>query len=96
MALLAVFQFTQQSGQVEVIDGDTIRVEGERIRIHGIDAPEAKQSCRRDNAAWACGKEASRFMRELVGREKVSCEALDKDRYDRTIGRCWVSEASGR
>lgn len=93
LTLLAVFLAVQQSGQVRVIDGDTIDVEGVRVRIHGIDAPEAKQSCRRANGAWACGRDASSYMRELVQGEKVSCEALDKDRYGRTIGRCWANGA---
>jgi len=31
-----------------VIDGDTIEVHGQRIRIHGIDAPESRQLCRLD------------------------------------------------
>jgi endonuclease YncB( thermonuclease family) len=30
-------------GPASVIDGDTIVVAGERIRLHGIDAPELEQ-----------------------------------------------------
>ncbi len=33
------------TGKPRVVDGDTIEVAGERIRLHGIDAPEAKQTC---------------------------------------------------
>ena len=32
-------------GQAQVVDGDTLQVAGERVRLHGIDAPESRQSC---------------------------------------------------
>ncbi len=43
------------SGPARVVDGDTLFVAGERIRLHGIDAPEKDQTCSIDGRDWACG-----------------------------------------
>ena len=50
--------FTNElAGDVQVIDGDTIKIAGLTYRINGIDAPEAGQSCATQGGAWNCGKE---------------------------------------
>ena len=42
------------AGTASVIDGDTIEVHGQRIRLHGIDAPESRHLCRLDSKPWQC------------------------------------------
>jgi endonuclease YncB( thermonuclease family) len=42
---------------IRVTDGDTIRIGDRRIRLYGIDAPEIKQICLKDNLEWKCGIE---------------------------------------
>ena len=41
------------SGKASVTDGDTLKVGPERIRLHGIDAPESAQCCRASGKIWA-------------------------------------------
>ncbi len=47
LTLLPTLALADVTGPARVIDGDTIEVAGERIRLHGIDAPKGKQRCRR-------------------------------------------------
>ena len=41
------------SGKASVTDGDTLRIGSERIRLHGIGAPESAQRCRAGGKTWA-------------------------------------------
>ncbi len=87
---LPVPAFADITGHPRVIDGDTIEIAGQRIRLHGIDAPERHQLCRRDGERWQCGKEATSALKELIGNRPESCEELDRDRYRRIVAKCAV------
>lgn len=78
-------------GEVYVADGDTIEMDGERIRLWGIDAPELAQSCEREEGSFTCGKTAKLALTELIGSGKVLCEPKGKDRYRRTVAVCRVN-----
>ncbi len=78
------------TGRPRVIDGDTLEVAGQRIRLHGIDAPESRQLCRKDGAPWRCGEDATSALRALLGNRPVSCEELDRDRCRRVVTKCAV------
>ncbi len=75
-----------------MIDGDTVEIRGWRIRLHGIDAPESRQLCRRNGKPWQCGKDAANALARKIARRPVRCEDLGRDRYDRIIGRCTVAD----
>src|ERR1051325_3472732 len=63
-----------------VIDGDTFDLNGERIRLFGIDAPEKKQPG---------GAEATAELRRLMRRDPV-CKEVHRDRYERTVSLCAI------
>jgi endonuclease YncB( thermonuclease family) len=77
------------AGRAAVVDGDTIRLGGERIRLLGIDAPEIAQDCTNgEGVPWACGAGARTMMRQLLGQGPVTCRAQGHDRYGRVLARC--------
>lgn len=75
-------------GRASVIDGDTIEIRGERIRLYGIDAPESDQLCQRQGKPYRCGQAAALALADQIDDAPVMCERLDTDRYKRMIGRC--------
>ena len=76
------------SGTATVTDGDSLEMDGTRIRLNAIDAPEAAQTCGRPTAIWKCGEVATRKLRELVGALPIVCEKTDTDSYGRTVAVC--------
>ena len=77
--------------ETRILDADTIDLAGDRVRLHGIDAPETRQACLLpDGREWRCGVAATDALAAYIAGRPVTCNALDIDRYGRTIGRCYV------
>lgn len=83
------------TGRATVFDADTIGVEGSRIRLHGIDAPEYTQQCvDAREQIYSCGKMAARALRKFIGAAPVTCQPRAIDRYGRMVARCFVRDES--
>lgn len=76
------------AGNARVVDGDSIVIGGERVRLAGIDAPELAQTCMRDGTGYACGRDARMALECLVAGGEVSCRHHERDRYGRVLGYC--------
>ncbi len=95
-----LFCSTSFADSLKVIDGDSIKINGERIRFGGIDAPETnylgkKQPCYLNEVKIFCGKLSTEKLKEKIGNNSVFCEReKNKDRYGRTVAECFVNGES--
>jgi endonuclease YncB( thermonuclease family) len=86
---------TASKAQLRVIDGDTIYMGEKKYRFSGIDTPEMKQTCKKDDQLIYCGKIAQRVLKEKIGTQEVKCIEEDKpDKYRRILAECFVGNES--
>lgn len=80
------------AADVKVTDGDSLVIQGRRIRLQGIDAPEYNQTCGdKKGFDYPCGKKALEFMRRLVKGKNVSCKKIATDIYKRDLSECFAN-----
>ena len=82
------------ANNLKVVDGDTIILNGEKIRFSGIDTPELKQTCQKDNHEVACGVTAKMMLVKKIGNNTPECISEGNDIYKRTLAECFVNGKS--
>lgn len=75
-------------GSAKIIDGDTVIVGGEAVRLHGIDALEESQTCKRGGEMWQCGSQAKALLASLIDGRSLTCTQRDRDIYGRLVASC--------
>ena len=85
---------TSSANSLKIIDGDTIILNGEKIRFVGIDTPELKQTCLKDNEEVKCGMRAKMLLVKKIGKNIPMCIGEKKDFYKRTLAECFVNGKS--
>ena len=89
-----LFSDPSLANNLKVIDGDTIVLNGEKIRFSGIDTPELKQTCLKDNEKVGCGMFAKKLLVKKIGSSTPICIGKKKDFYKRTLAECFVKGES--
>ena len=86
------------TGYAKIIDGDTIKINSKKIRLHGIDAPEKKQVCKKPyitivffsfSKNYLCGQVSTDKLTKKINNQIIKCKIKNVDRYNRLIGECY-------
>jgi len=86
-----IVQAYDLKGRPRIVDGDTIEIGGTKIRLHGIDAPENKQTCQKfDGSEYRCGEMATFALAEIIETHWITCKGETLDRYKRRIATCYA------
>ena len=94
-SLIFFLIFNQVKSQdLRVVDGDTIHLNGEKIRFTGIDTPELKQTCINQGIIDPCGVTAKEILIDKISDNEVECISEGKDQYKRTLAECFVNNES--
>ena len=92
--LVLMFCNTSFADSLRVVDGDTIVLNGEKIRFSGIDTPELKQTCLQGDQEVGCGMTAKMLLVKKIGYNTPECISEGKDAYKRTLAECFVNGES--
>ena len=92
--LVLIFCNVSFADNLKVIDGDTIVLNGEKIRFAGIDAPEYKQDCINGDLLIYCGMFSKVLLTKKIGNETPKCISEGKDFFGRTLAECFVNGES--
>ena len=95
ISIISIFIFNYLKPQdIKVVDGDTIHLNGEKIRFNGIDTPELKQICVKNNVKDYCGITAKEILLEKIANNKIKCISEGRDRYKRILAECFIKDES--
>jgi endonuclease YncB( thermonuclease family) len=89
LALLGLLPPGEIRGSAVAVDGDSLLVSGDRVRLYAIDAPELDQPCRNGGP---CGQRARAHLAEIIAGHALLCEKRDTDRYGREVAQCVIVE----
>lgn len=80
-------------GTARVVNADTLLIQGKYLKLFGVDAPEANQTCaNKQGRSYPCGKEAALWLRNWVSNYEVDCRILKQDSKGNMIGTCALGE----
>jgi endonuclease YncB( thermonuclease family) len=68
--------------------GDTIRLNGENWRLHGIDLPDHNQVC---GDGWRAGEVSRAAIQQLTEGARLECRNTAKDQFSRPVATCRVN-----
>lgn len=73
-----------------VVDGDTLWLRGEKIRLQGFDTPETTTNICGGQREVQLGRNATQRLIQLLNSGKVTFQRNGEDRYGRTLADFYV------
>ena len=92
--LLIATNLNAEEKTLNVIGGDTIKINNIKYRFSGIDTPEINQTCKKDEEIIYCGIIAKKKLIEKIGSHVPNCIAESTDIYNRIIAECFINNES--
>ncbi|MCK5297037.1 MAG: thermonuclease family protein [Alphaproteobacteria bacterium] len=76
-------------GRATVVNGDTLKINGRRVRLFGIEAPDMDQLCAsKTGASYRCGQIATRNLKKIIGNSVLECKIKEQDAEGNVIAAC--------
>jgi len=75
--------------RIDIVDGDTIKMNGASYRLHGFDAPERGQRC---TDGYPAGVVATQKLASILNGQELRCRIVTHDRYNRIVARCFAGD----
>ena len=88
-------------GVPRIIDGDSLEINDNKIRLLGIDAPEKKQICKKPYLTisflnfyknYECGIMVTKKLKKLINNKEIKCISENKDQYNRYLSTCYLKK----
>lgn len=79
------------AGRPRIISGDTLVLAGQRLHLHGVDAPEPGQKCRLGNGKpYDCGLVSRTALMDLTAGIPISCRMRPERTGGETVAACFA------
>ena len=93
IAMLSLFCGFAHADDLYVKDGDSFVLNGEEIRLWGVDAMELTQFCQKAGRDYLCGQLAKAHLQKLIGHHDLRCKKMPAAKKEtRTVARCFIGD----
>lgn len=80
---------------IYAVDGDSIKLGEQNVRLAYIDAPEYYQTCKdAEGKEYNCGIKAREKLESLMKLGELDCKTIGKDIYNRDMSECFVGNVN--
>ena len=76
-----------------VLTADTLNVQGYKVKLYGIAAPEISQTCaNKHGASYNCGQQAALWLSSWITQNPVTCHVMSEDNKGNMLAVCTLGQ----